>query len=136
MFLLDPVSKSFKNLRSLSLAATSGAVEKLFSQRLVALPSGCIRRIAARRCFSQIQHHGTGVDCACLDARRRERHARLGKFSHRIRRRIFILARVALLVAADSGEMASHPRLGCVVRFHGVAFGGMGLVGDFVFPSH
>ena len=76
------------------------------------------------------------MDCACADTRRRERHARLGKFSHRIRRRIFILARVALLAAADSGEMVSHPRLGCVVRFHGVAFGGMGLVGDFVFPSH
>ena len=123
-------------LISLPACCNLSAVEKPSVQRMVSLRSGCVRRTFARGGVSRIQHLRLCLDCACLDARRGERHAWLGKFSHRIRRRIFLLARVALLVAADSGEMVSHPRLGCVVRFHCVAFGGVGMVGDLVFPFH
>ena len=69
------------------------------------------RRASARRGVHQNRRRRLRVDCARAHARLRIRQKRRRQFPHRLRRRAFLLARVALLAAADARGRLSDSRL-------------------------
>ncbi len=90
------------------------SVTELFwrSGYLVAIFAGLL--LASR--VSQNQPRRFRVDCAGADAVRGARQNRRGRLSRRLRQRTGVLARVALLAAADSGGGLSHSRLAGACR--------------------